>query len=62
MSNSYFRPDGGIYMSEGIGAEVSAPPSFGTSAPLNKSPYSRPFISHVPFNAVPSQPSIRRSI
>ena len=47
---------------EAIGAEVSAPPAFGTSAPLNKSPYSRPFISHVPFNTVPSQPSIRRSI
>ena len=49
-------------MREGIGAEVSAPPSFGTSVPLNKSPYSRPFISHVPFIAVPPQPSIRRSI
>ena len=49
-------------MREAIGAEVSAPPAFGTSAPLNKSPYSRPFISHVPFNTVPSQPAIRRSI
>ena len=51
-----------IYMREAIGAEVSAPPAFGTLAPLNKSPYSRPFISHVPFNTVPSKPSIRRSI
>ena len=62
MSNSYFRLDGWIYMREGIGAEVSAPPSFGNSVPLNKSPYSRPFISHVSFIAVPPQPSIRRSI
>ena len=38
MSNSYFRLDGGIYMREGMGAEVSAPPAFGTLAPLNKSP------------------------
>ena len=62
MSNSYFRFDGWIYMREGIGAEGAAPPSFGNSVPLNKSPYSRPFISHVPFIAVPPQPSIRRSI
>ena len=49
-------------MRDGIGAQVSAPPAFGTSVPLNKPPYSRPFISHVPFIAVPRQPSIRRSI
>ena len=51
-----------IYMREGIGAEVSAPPAFGTSVSLHKSHYSRPFISHVPFIAVPPQPSIRRSL
>ena len=62
MSNSYFHLDGGIYMREAIGAEVSAPPAFGTSVSLHKSHYSRPFISHVPFIAVPPQPSIRRSI
>ena len=49
-------------MREGIGANVLAPPAFGTSVPLNRSPYSRPFIPHVPFNAVPLQPSIGRSI
>ena len=49
-------------MREGIGAEVSAPPAFGTSVSLHKSHYSRPFTSHVPFIAVPPQPSIRRSI
>ena len=62
MSNSYFRLDGWIYTRESIDAEVSEPPAFGTSVPLNKSHYSRPFISHVPFHTVPPQPSIRRSI
>ena len=49
-------------MRDSIGAEVLEPAAFGTSVLLNKSPYSRPFISHVPFDAVPPQPSIRRSI
>ena len=46
----------------GMGAEVLEPPAFGTSVLLKISPYSRPFLLHVPFNTVPSQPSIRRSI
>ena len=61
MSKGYLPLAGGIW-GEGIGAEVLEPAAFGTSVLLNKSPYSRPFISHVPFNAVPPQPSIRRSI
>ena len=61
MSKGYLPLAGGIW-GEGIGAEVLEPAAFGTSVLLNKSPYSRPFISHVPFSAVPPQPSIRRSI
>ena len=45
-----------------MGAEVLEPPAFGTSVPLKISPYSRPFLLHVPFNTVPSQLSIHRSI
>ena len=49
-------------MRDSISAEVLEPAAFGSSVLLNKSLFSRPFISHVPFDAVPPQPSIRRSI
>ena len=61
MSKGYLPLAGGN-IRDSIGAEVLEPAAFGTSVLLNKSPYSRPFISHVPFDAVPPQPSIRRSI
>ena len=49
-------------MREGMGAEVLEPAAFGTSVLPKISPYSRPFLLHVPFNTVPPQPSISRSI
>ena len=38
-----------------MGAEVLEPAAFGTSVLPKISPYSRPFLLHVPFNTVPPQ-------